>query len=56
MSVAGKTAIVTGAATGIGAATARLLAAHEQTQVPAPPDDVGVPSDEELAREEEEQG
>ena len=28
MSVAGKTAIVTGAATGIGAATARLLAAH----------------------------
>jgi len=28
VSVAGKTAIVTGAATGIGAATARLLAAH----------------------------
>jgi hypothetical protein len=28
-------------------------AEHGQTQAPAPPDDVGVPSDEELAREEE---
>jgi hypothetical protein len=28
-------------------------AAHGQTQTPAPPDDVGVPSDEEIAREEE---
>jgi hypothetical protein len=28
-------------------------AAHGQTQAPAPPDDVGVPSDEEIAREEE---
>jgi hypothetical protein len=29
-------------------------AAHGQTQAPAPPDDVGVPSDEELSREEDE--
>jgi hypothetical protein len=28
-------------------------AVHGQTQAPAPPDDVGVPSDEELSREEE---
>lgn len=27
-------------------------AAHGQTQAPAPPDDVGVPSEEEIAREE----
>jgi hypothetical protein len=27
-------------------------AVHGQTQVPAPPEDVGVPSDEEIAREE----
>jgi hypothetical protein len=29
-------------------------AVHGQTQAPAPPDDVGVPSDEEIAREERE--
>jgi hypothetical protein len=28
-------------------------AVHGQTQSPAPPDDVGVPSDEEIAQEEE---
>jgi hypothetical protein len=28
-------------------------AVHGQTQSPAPPDDVGVPSDEEISREEE---
>jgi hypothetical protein len=27
-------------------------AVHGQTQAPAPPDDVGVPSDEEISREE----
>jgi hypothetical protein len=29
-------------------------AVHGQTQAPAPPDDVGVPSDEEIAHDEEE--
>jgi hypothetical protein len=28
-------------------------AEHGQTQAPAPPDDVGVPSDEQISREEE---
>jgi hypothetical protein len=28
-------------------------AVHEQTQAPAPPDDVGVPSDDEIRREED---
>jgi hypothetical protein len=31
-------------------------AVHGQTQSPAPPDDVGVPSDEDIAREEEDAG